>query len=261
MPYSTEELEEIFEALATWNERLEKLVTAVLIREYKNIRSKEYAIHGFSRRLHTLQHCLDRTFSCVPPQAESPTRSELQDATAFIQAFVLNVYGAIDNLAHIWCFEAGVKDKIGRELDPKFIGLTPKNKIIRSSLPSPFKEKMNERDTWFKYLINYRHALAHRIPLYIIPRILNNEDGKQYENIEKLKFAAATARDWITYNDLDAKQDRVGTFAPYILHSLEEDAAPMRFHPQMVCDMATVVEIGEELLFELDKLRVVFSTD
>jgi hypothetical protein len=255
MPYSPADLKQISEALVIWNERLDNLETAILTRKYKHDRAIDFAKHGLSRRLQTLRHCLDRTFEVVPPQSDNPSRSELQDATAFIQTFVVNTYGAIDNLAHIWCLEFPVKDCHGNELNPKFIGLTPKNTTIRKTLPSPFKENMEARDEWFRYLTNYRDALAHRIPLYIIPRILNEAAQAEYRKIEARKSTAISERDWPAFHELNARQDRIGIFEPYIVHSLDGGAVPMRFHPQMVCDMATVVEIGEQLLCELDKLQ------
>lgn len=51
---------------------------------------------------------------------------------------------------------------------------------------------------------------------------------------------------------LQSALDRVGVFEPYIMHSFGEQAQPMRFHAQLVCDLATVVEIAERVLHALE---------
>lgn len=254
MPYSPEQLDQLAEEYATWTDRQDTLVTAVLTRAYATGRAKEFATHGLSRRLKTLSHCLDRTFECVPPAADNPTRAELLDASAFIQTFVINTYGAIDNLAHIWCLDAAVRDERGRVISPGRVGLTPKNEIVRTSLSPQFQAYLATLDDWFAYQEGYRHALAHRIPLYIPPRQLNPAAQAEYQELEAQKTDAFAARDWQRFDALQNALARVGVFEPYIMHSFGEQAPPMRFHAQMVCDLATVVEIGEHVLRELDAL-------
>lgn len=39
-------------------------------------------------------------------------------------------------------------------------------------MPAELQAYLAEHDAWFEYLEDYRHALAHRIPLYIPPRQL-----------------------------------------------------------------------------------------
>src|SRR5436309_1500016 len=98
-----------------------------LSRKYKSERAREYASHGFCRRLGTLVHIIDRVYGILPPEREDiPERDEVMDATIAIQSFVLNTFGCLDNLAWIWVFEKEVKGKDGGELDPKSVGLGSK---------------------------------------------------------------------------------------------------------------------------------------
>lgn len=256
MPYSADQLDQLTDAYREWTERRDALATAVLIRAYRSDRAKEFATHGLSRRLAMLQHCLDRTFECVPPDTERPDRAPLMDATAFIQTFMINAYGAIDNLAHIWCLEAGVRDRKRRPLAASRIGLTPKNEIVRASLSPSFQAYLAGHDGWFEYLESYRHALAHRIPLYIPPRQLDPVAQTQFAELEAEKAKAVVVRDWERYDAIQAEVDRVGVFEPYIMHSFGEQVRPMRFHAQLVCDLATVIEIGERVIDALEDLSV-----
>ena len=69
-------------------------------RKHKNDRSKEYATHGYGRRLGTLVRAIDQVFNILPPEREDlPDRDEVVDATIAIQSFVLNAFGCLDKFA------------------------------------------------------------------------------------------------------------------------------------------------------------------
>ena len=103
--------------LAELNEQRGKLVAQYLnlvlrfqTRGYRTERGKEYAFHGFSRRLDILRTAIDEVFTALPPDREGiPEREEVLKATIAIQAFVLNMVGCLDNLAWIWVHERGVR--------------------------------------------------------------------------------------------------------------------------------------------------------
>lgn len=255
MPYTEDDVEHLEDTRFEWLERLDNLVIEFGSRDYTTERGREYAIHGLGRRLVNLRHCLDRTFKAIPPEANNPTRANLLDATAFIQAFMTNVYGSIDNLAHIWCEEANIRSASGQILPPLRIGLRKTNVQIRQSLSSKTQDYLAEHDDWFEYLESYRHALAHRIPLYIPPRQLNHEARIEYEQLENKKANALSTRNWKVCEDIDEKMIQVGLFEPLIMHSFIENATPVRFHAQMICDLATIVEIGQRINLELQSLN------
>ena len=53
-----------------------------------------------------MHHCIERVFEILPPeQDERPSDRILFGATVFIQSFVMNIFGALDNLAWIWVSE------------------------------------------------------------------------------------------------------------------------------------------------------------
>lgn len=254
MPYTPDEIAGLLAESQKWTDRCRDLTATTISRPYSSQRAREFGVHGLSRRLNMLEHCIDRVFESIPPDEASPSREELMDSTAFMQTFVINVYGAIDNLAHIWCAECDVKDKHRRPLAPKRIGLRPENKLVWMSLPADLQAYLAEHHQWFAYLENYRHALAHRIPLYIPPRQLGTADQDNFAAIEAQRGEAAAEGDWCRFDELGGMQDRLGSFEPHIMHSYGEAAQPVRFHAQLICDIATVVEIGERLFRQLDTL-------
>ncbi len=225
MRYSECEIEELSEQYSKWTDRGETLIERILTHAFKKEPSRTLAAHGLARRLMTLARCMERVYRIIPLDAENPAIDEIQDASIFLQAFVVNVYGSIDNLARLWVWEAEVTKSNGGRLPQKWIGLKPSCRHVRQSLPSSFQKYLNNANLWFKYLENYRHALAHRIPLYIPTQCLDQVSSGPYEPLMMHSFGSA-----------------------------EEDGWPVRFHPQMVCDFATVVELSEKMMTELEAL-------
>jgi len=134
----------------------------------------------------------------------------------------------------------------------KWIGLGPKNDVVRGSLSKEFRDYLTTLDKWFEYLEDFRHALAHRIPLYIPPYVVPESDEAKYQDFESRKAAAYERKDFAQYDYLSAKQDQSGMLRPWILHSFSETDAPALFHFQMLADFNTIIELGERTLRDLD---------
>ena len=234
--YSDESLAEIASARSKWMLRNQKLMENVLGRTYRTPHAAEYARHGVSRRLRSLGHDSDRVFDLIAPDIDQSPKSEaILDATAFIQSFIMNVYGAIDNFARIWCLEAGVLNKKGKPVADGNIGFRPKNTDVRSSLSGEFQEYLQNCDPWFEYIENYRHAVAHRIPVYIPPKTLKDDEINRYMKLEADGTAALMAGKKADFWKLFREQRELGVFEPLMMHSFGEHAKPVPFHAQMNC--------------------------
>jgi hypothetical protein len=229
------------------------LVFRAISREYRTEKAQEYARHGFGRRMGTLDHCLERVFEVLTPHERIlPDRDVVRDATAFLQSFLVNCYGAFDNLAHIWVAEADVRDGRSRPIGRKSIGLTPKYTRVRDSLPQAVRDKLAEYDEWFAYLEDYRHALAHRIPVYIADRAYRPKDVDRLTALREQKTTAYRNRDYNEIERLTDEEAKIGVFNPLMMHSFGEHATPIYFHSQMLCDHATVVEFASTFFDGLD---------
>ena len=62
------------------------------------------------------------------------------DVTIYLQAFLFNAYGCLENLAHIWVLEKNVKRENGHPLLRTWVGLGSKNDVVLKSLPKSFTE-------------------------------------------------------------------------------------------------------------------------
>jgi len=256
MPYSDEQVEEMEVFYRESLDRADAMTTQLFVRAYRHQDTREVIVHGFYRRLDTLRHCIERVFEELPPQEEKPERGTLMDVTVMVQAFYINVLGAIDNLARIWVREANVTLANGDPLPDRFIGFTARNRAVRDSLPAPMKAYLTgTRNTaWFDYLENYRHALAHRIPLYVPPKQVNEAEAEEARQLEE-EVCRAYREDRIgDVPGLRSRQISLGRFEPMIMHSYGEGARPVRFHVQMLTDYSTVIEFAEHVLAEVDDL-------
>ncbi len=254
MYFSEKALAQLAEGYSSVKHKYEHLVLGYFTRTYKDAKAQEYAMHGFVRRLKTLVRCIENVFTILPPERTAlPTANELADAVINIQAFVFNVFGSIDNLAWIWVQERSITNPDGTPLNRTRVGLTAKNEIVRASFSKEFRDYLVGLDEWICHLEDFRHALAHRIPLYIPPSVISTNDEGTYRELEVRKSDAFQKHDFAEYERLTAAQDALGKFMPWMTHSFEEKAKPVVFHAQLLADFNTVDELGLKMLAELKR--------
>ena len=215
-------------------------------------KSRKYATQGFLRRAKVLVHCIEGVFEKLPPDTNCiPSDNERLDATVYFQAFVFNVFGCLDNLAHIWVSEKGVQDN-GKPLADGKIGLGKKYKGVRNSLSTRIRDYLIELDPWFVYLEGFRHALAHRIPPYIPPYSVPPDREIEYKEIEARINEATISGNVDLVDQLKSKKMALVYFSPVATHSFEENAPRVCFHAQMLADFDTVEKIARMLFNEFD---------
>ena len=231
-----------------------RLQERILRREFKEVRAKEFAHHGFVRRLKTLARCIENVFALIPPEQMEPVDREVRsDAEINIQASVFNVFAAADNLAWIWIVEKAVRQEDGSALPDTWIGLRRTNRAVRASLPQTLREYVVGMDDWFDMVDNYRHALAHRIPLYIPPYNVDPSNEATYQALEAAKNDALFRRSNLEeHKRLRAAQEQMEFFRPWMLHSIGEGVRPLVFHPQLLANFNTIEEMGRKFMDELD---------
>lgn len=255
MYYSHESLDNLQSSLRDVRNSFNRLSQAYAFRTYNNDTSKEYATQGYSRRLSIILRCVENVFVFLPPDSEEiPSRENVQDAIINIQTIVFNAFGCLDNLAKVWVTEKNVTGPNGVPFPPSWIGLRSVNTAVRNSFSPEFQAYLVKMDTWMEYLENFRHALAHRIPLYIPPFSVTRSNSARYEELDRLRNEALFQRgDVDTFEQLTAEQDGLRFFQPHMTHSFTEGAEIMVVHGQILADLNTVLDIGEKFLAELDR--------
>jgi len=250
--YAQHQLVQLQDGYSTVNPAYERLMGEYLSIRLTNEAAYEYIRHGFVRRLGTLKRCIENLYSIYPPErSDKPSRHECIDLAINLQSFVFNVFGCIDNLAWIWVKEKGLHDKKERPLQGQQVGLGVGCIKVRQSFSAEFNQYLTSRDNWFAYLENYRHALAHRIPLYVAPYTLSPAKLDEHNELERHMNEAHSRGDFDLWWELDAEQEKLGRFTPLMTHSFTERTTPVAFHFQVLADWNTVVEMADRFRSEL----------
>jgi hypothetical protein len=251
-PYFSEKaLDDLYEQRGRLVRQYLNLMHRLQARNYSSDRGREYAFHGFGRRLDLLRTAIDQVFTALPPEREGiPEHEELLKATIAIQAFVLNVVGCLDNLAWIWVYERDIRAANGTELNPKLVGLFKRH--VQETMSKQFRAYLNSRKPWFDSITSFRDPLAHRIPLYIPPYTVAKSKLAEHSRLEQEATAALARGDHAAYDQARDHQKQLGEFRPWITHSFHEQSGLISFHHQLLCDWLTIEELGLKLLEELD---------
>jgi|SRR5215471_11584505 hypothetical protein len=228
-----------------------ELTARYLGRKYASERGREYATHGFCRRMGVLIHVVNRIFEVLPPEREDiPSRAEVMDATLAIQSFVINLFGCLDNLAWVWVYEKEVKGEDGKDLPFRSVGLLSKK--VRSTYSPDFRSYLDERSEWFGYVTRFRDALAHRIPLYIPPYTVKPDKVSELQRLDQALVEADRRLDLRESERLRAEQEKLGVFYPLMTGSIFEKSPGVYFHPQLISDFMTIDELGRKMMDELE---------
>jgi hypothetical protein len=161
MYFSEQALADMRAELARIPQKHAALMDAYLQRNYLQARAKEFAQHGYLRRLKTLARCIENVFRDLPPdQVEPPEREVRHDAEINIQAAVFNAFAVADNLAWVWVVERGVTRPDGRPLPDTWVGLRANNEVVRDSMPQALRDYLATMDQWFDGLESFRQRVG-----------------------------------------------------------------------------------------------------
>lgn len=248
MYFAQESIDRLAAGYSSLPGKRDQALETLLSREYAVPRAKELAAHGVSRRLKTMCHCIESVFEVLPPEREDlPSMDELLEAVVHIQAFTFNAFACLDNLAWIWVCEQQLTTDKGEKIPPTKIGLGKRCRIVRRSLPSEFRAHLKSLDAWFDHLENFRHALAHRIPLYIPPCVVREQDVPRYELLGRQMEKARRRRNFERYEKLKAEQQGLTRYQPEMLHSPADNTKRIVFHPQLLSDFETICDLAKRM--------------
>lgn len=241
MKYSADKVAEIRRAYAEVQSNLQDLVVdlpASLAPILKVEKAQEYLTQGVCRRLGIIQRSMENIFSLHPvDRTELLSHDEQSDLAINLHAFLIHTHGIPDNLAWVYALE----NKLGFKAD--HVGLFKKE--TKKALPDKVREYVNSEAIagWHKnYAKNFRDALAHRVPPYIPPFVINSRNADRYNELQ-LQINTATARgEFGLVLALYEEQESLGQIALAYAHSLNEGSS-MILHPQIIADARTVIEI------------------
>jgi len=208
----------------------------------RNERAKEFMKHGVARRLSLLYRCVENIFELFPPdRIEILEHNDRLDVEVNLHAFMINVYGIIENIGLSIAHENNL---VGNLHHPKDINLFERlfRRLLNPNLCAYLREGTITQ--WYNnYAKNYRDALAHRIPPYVPPAALNDEQQRRFECLGQEIKHLYEEGDFKRIEVLQDEQERLGRSNPLFVHSFSEEAKPVYLHPQLIADFRTVEEL------------------
>ena len=253
MNYSDEQLDRLYTDYEQLTRRKTSLMEIYILRQYREGYAEEHARHGFCRRIQIMAHCIEGVFAKLPPNRdEVPPEDAVRDATVYLQAFVFNAFGSMDNLAHIWVSEKGVRRANGNALSRMEIGFGDKYARVMNSLPAEFRQHLTDNEAWLEYLADFRHALSHRIPLYIPPSLVTDDRVQEYRRMDAEIHDAIRRQEFDEVEELEEAQHKLISFLPVTTHSFAEQAKFVYFHRQMLTDFNMVEDVAVRMLHALE---------
>jgi hypothetical protein len=229
------------------------ITLSYLYRRYRTEEGRRFASHGYLRRLTMLAEAIEDIHELLPPAQEEVPDSRLTRLVAtHLQAFYINVFGCLDNLAWVWVYENRITKHNGQPLHRSEVGLRSANVAVRNSMPDALRQYLDSRENWIGKVTEVRDALAHRIPLYIPPHFVDPENAAEYTEIENKKVEVAVAGDLDKLDAMEKRQQALQYYRPVMVHSAAH-GVEIAFHAQTMNDFLTAHEMGEELLKHLSR--------
>jgi hypothetical protein len=248
MSFSSEEIHKLNQRKSKLEAKWIKVQTTYLNCLLSDELARENLYHGFLRRLGTVVRCIQNTFAiCPPDQDRKLSREEEIDLRIQLQTHILNAFGCLDNLAWIWVLERKVTDN-GKEIRRGKVGFSKKCDRVRNSLPSDVLEVLKNQTRWLEDITNVRDALSHRIPIYVPPYFLTQEEGLTWKALEVQMLTALARENLEDVNRFEKARDALGQFRPIMMHSDEKGTSAIAFHAKILQDFEVITELADKLL-------------
>ena len=253
MSFTCADIERFYDAREALPGKWPALAAAWSARDFGNEAARAFATQGFPGRLELMQKCIDGAMEAFPPRISwVPDPFMILEATIYLQAFVTNVRGCVDNLAHAWVRERGLTGEDGAPLAGAQVGFGPGNGAVLDSLSPEFAGYLRGLAQWFDHLERFRHALEHEVPLYVPRSTVPDGTLREFGELGRRIVDAERSGDRGLVDRLTRERCGLVSFFPIVEHALGANAEMGVFHFQMVEDFQIVVEIAERLLLEFD---------
>lgn len=191
---------------------LKTLITFVSSYEGESLKAYYYQYNGILNRLGLLRRSFELFFPALEKLPENDF--ECETVNVMLNSIYLHIRGILDNTAWLIYYELNLQNlKIPRDID--FTG----NKYLRAiQVNANLNKTIKEYAEWMKELKEKRDPIAHRLPLYIPAKFIDNE-----EEVNKALSLKEKADQKRNNNDESWIQDEfsamsVGKFKPIIIN-------------------------------------------
>lgn len=236
--------------LKHYENALMRQATGILPRVKKS-EARRFLQHGFLVRHLMMQR------SRIEIRERTMARTEPLDPylatqlATHLNAYYLNLVGALDNLAWAAAFEFRLQDSVSEEAWESRRFCTIAGKAFREALlrlrPS-LREALSQAADWVADLKEFRDPAAHRLPLAVVSAVLTTEDQAEFDKLTKAAVEAARANDLDQWSNLVWQRDRLGKFAPILSTPNALDGSLILVPNQMASDQELFLRFASQFL-------------
>jgi hypothetical protein len=192
----------------------------LLAAKIRHARALQHLKEGFNRRVLMLDATIRHIHDQVDQAGGRPlSAGRISELAIFVNAFWLNVCGALDNLAWAVNYEFGIIPAAAEESGPARLQIKLFHKRFRTALVERQPELAKEIapfEEWYEELAEMRDPGAHRIPIYPIPGVMDSTTAAEAERLYTEGTALMEAGSWDEGMELIHQGYNLGSYQPWI---------------------------------------------
>lgn len=220
-----------------------------------NRRALQHLKEGFNRRV----LMMDATFRFLLEQARKEGGKRLSAYTAIelstqLNAFYLNLCGALDNLAWVLQYENDLLPGVSEASKKKRlqINLFGAPFLIALGTKAPgLVAALRTHESWNTDLRDLRDPAAHRIPIYAVPGLASQEDAAKFQQLQEEANRRFQSGDHDGGMNLIFESQNIGTYQPIMVLSHESSYELRGIVKQLEQDDENFVTVSQAVLHYL----------
>ncbi len=215
-----------------------------------------HLVYGVGRRAGDIWIAMRELVAICPVSRKAPLSSEqTARASMALNTIYINIRGILDNFAWAVIEQAG--GLAAGNLSHSHVDLFG-HRFSRVKAYGDLPHKLSAVAAWSVEVKERRNPAAHRIPLAVIPALLNEEQAAEARHLTAQMFAplrsgGLTASDheklMEQHEALKAKIEGLGTYRPLFVHMPSEGTMPL--YPTVAEDVGQMVRAGRVVLGHL----------
>jgi hypothetical protein len=209
---------------------------------------------GFIRRHLMMQSSRIFMRENTQPSRTSPLSSYLSvELGVHVNAYYLNLCGALDNLAWLLTYELALNPRISEEdRSRNYCNLFGERFLndLRTVKPS-LTDTLQAELEWNKDIRMFRDPAAHRIPLYAAPGVLNEADIDEYRKIESMASKSEEERDGEARSSILQRARELAKYYPVMMSSSSSELQVHSIPDQIAKDHRTFLRVAEAVIKSL----------
>lgn len=220
---------------------------------FTNANARRHFNEGFVRRHYMLQS--SRLFlcqHCSQSRKEPLSPYEATDCAIHLNAYYLNLRGALDNLAWVlqyeWQLLPGVTED-GASGRQKCNLFNTRFLAARQSQYPELASLLDQHRNWARELAEFRDPAAHRVPIYVPPSVITSQEQMdKFRRIEAQADAAPSERGDRPISEIYREAQAVADFMPVMIISTPQGLEIRLISEQVRSDHDKYLTIAREVV-------------